>query len=103
VLDKLPPQVADVVAPLWVWFVALLGAAAGYLESFNLADGWKIWTIKLLTHVSSSALAAFLTYHLLVATNVQDVSMRYVLVGVAAHMGVEALKHLSALWKGRVQ
>lgn len=102
-LDKLPPGVADVVTPLWVWGIGLLGAAAGYLESFSLADGWKVWIIKALTHTTSSALAAFLTFHLLVSMSVQDPSLRYVLVGISAHMGTEALKHLAALWRNRIK
>jgi hypothetical protein len=102
VLEKVPPHVADLIAPLWVWVVGLLGASAGYLEDFKLDDGWRIWVIKGLTKGTSSALAAVLTYHAILAMNVQDENMRVVLVGIAAHMGTESLKVLSALYRAKV-
>src|SRR5687767_11414568 len=58
VLEKIPPPVADLLAPMYVWVLGLLGAAVGYLEDFKYDDGWKVWIFKALTKVSSSALAA---------------------------------------------
>lgn len=100
-LEKVPPQVADLLAPGYVWLLGLIGAAVGYLEDFALTDGWKTWLLKALTKISSSALAAILTYHALVAMGQQDQNWRVVLIGIASHMGCEALKAMGELWKAR--
>lgn len=102
-LEKIPPPVADLIAPMWVWLLGLLGAAVGYLEDFRWEDGWRVWTLKALTKGSSSSLAAVLTYHALIAMDVKDESWRIVLVGVAAHMGTEALKAMGEAWKARTK
>lgn len=100
-LDKIPPP--DLIAPGYVWLLGILGAAVGYLEDFHLGDPWKVWLLKGATKFSSSALAAVLTYHALVAMNVTNESWRVVLIGVAAHMGVEALKAMGEAWKARAK
>ena len=102
-LDKLPPPVHDLLAPAYVWILGLLGAAVGYLESFRWDDGWKVWLLKLVTKVSSSALAAVLTYHALKAMKFEDTNWQVVLIGVAAHMGTEALKAMGEAWKARAK
>ena len=100
-LEKLPPPVVDWIAPLWVWLLGLLGGATAYLEDFKLEDGWKVWLLKALTQGTSSGLAAVLTYHALLAMNFSGSSL-IVMVGVASHMGTEALKTLGEVWKGKV-
>lgn len=100
-LDKIPPPVADLIAPGYVWGLGALGAAVGYLEDFSLSDPWRVWLLKALTKFSSSALAAVLTYHALIAMGIKDESWRVVLIGVAAHMGTEALKAMGEAWKAR--
>lgn len=102
-LDKFPPPVHDLLAPAYVWVLGLLGAAVGYLEDFKITDGWKVWLLKLFTHASSSALAAVLTYHALVAMKIDDQSWRVVLIGISAHMGTEALRAMGEAWKGRAK
>lgn len=101
-LDKIPPPVADLLAPAYVWLLGLLGAAVGYLEDFKKDDGWKVWLLKALTKVASSALAAVLTYHALLAMEI-DQKWHVVLIGIAAHMGTEALKAMGEAWKGRTK
>ena len=102
-LEKIPPPIADLLAPGYVWLLGLLGAAVGYLEDFRYDDGWKVWVFKALTKISSSALAAVLTYHALIAMNVQDVNWQVVLIGISAHMGTEALKAMGEAWKARAK
>ena len=101
-LDKVPPQIADLLAPGYVWLLGLLGAAVGYLEDFRWEDNWKIWCLKALTKCSSSALAAILTYHALLAMEI-DQKWHVILIGVAAHMGTEALKAMGEAWKARAK
>lgn len=102
-LEKIPPPVADLLAPMYVWVLGLLGAAVGYLEDFKYDDGWKVWLFKALTKISSSALAAVLTYHALIAMDVTNESWRVVLIGISAHMGTEALKAMGEAWKARAK
>ena len=102
-LDKVPPPIADLLAPMYVWVLGLLGAAVGYLEDFKYDDGWRVWLFKALTKISSSALAAVLIYHALIAMNVTDENWRVVLIGISAHMGTEALKAMGDAWKARAK
>jgi hypothetical protein len=102
-LEKIPPPVADLLAPGYVWLLGLLGAAVGYLEDFKYDDGWKVWLFKALTKISSSALAAVLTYHALIAMGIKDENWRVVLIGIAAHMGTEALKAMGEMWKAKAK
>lgn len=81
--------------------MSLIGAAVGYLEDFKTEDTWKIWLLKGLTKCSSSALAAILTYHSLVALEVSE-KWHVILVGIASHMGTEALKAMGEAWKSRI-
>lgn len=99
---EIPPQIADLLAPAYVWLLGLLGAAVGYLEDFKVTDGWKVWLLKALTKGTSSALAAVLTYHALLALEI-DQKWHVVAIGVAAHMGTEALKAMGEAWKGRAK
>ena len=50
-LEKIPPPIADLLAPGYVWLLGLLGAAVGYLEDFRYDDGWKVWVFKALTKI----------------------------------------------------
>jgi hypothetical protein len=99
-LDKIPAPIQDMIAPGWVWLLSMLGAGVSYLEDFKLGDGWKVWLLKALTKGSSSALAAVLTYHALLAMDING-KWHVVIVGVSAHMGVEALKAMGEAWKAR--
>lgn len=101
-LDKIPPPVVDWIAPLWVWALGLLGAVVGYLEDFKWDDPWKVWILKAATKLSSSALAAVLTYHALLALKIGP-EWHVILIGVAGHMGVEALKAMGEMWRARVK
>ena len=100
-LDKLPPQIPDLLAPWWVFILGLIGAAVGYFEDFKLEDTWQTWLLKALTKCSSSALAAVLTYHALEWLAVASPNLKVVLIGVAGHMGVEALRVMATAWKSR--
>lgn len=102
-LDKLPPQVPDLLAPYWVFVLGFIGAAVGYFEDFKLTDGWKVWLLKALTKCSSSALAAVLTYHALEWLAVSSQNLKVVLIGIAGHMGIEALRVMGEAWKNRAQ
>ena len=102
-LEKLPPPIFDLIAPMWVWVLSLVGAAVGYLESFKFEDGWKVWLLKALTKSASSALSALMTYHMLIALDITDQSKQVVLIGIASHMGVEALKAFGEAWKSKIK
>jgi hypothetical protein len=65
-----PPDVSDLLAPTWVWLVSVLGAFAAYLEDFKPEDSWKIRTFKAVARLSSSALAAILTFNALLGLGV---------------------------------
>lgn len=101
-MDKPPiPQIADLLAPFWVWLISFIGAAVGWLEDFKSEDTWKTRFLKAATRLSSSALAAVLTYHALLAL---EISTRWhvILVGISGHMGVEALKWMGELYKNKM-
>jgi D-arabinose 1-dehydrogenase-like Zn-dependent alcohol dehydrogenase len=101
-LDKppIPPQIADLLAPLWVWVVSVLGAVVGYLQDFHAEDTWPVRLLKAAVRLSSSALAAVLTYHALLAMEVPS-GWHVVLVGIAGHMGVEALRVMGNVWAAK--
>jgi hypothetical protein len=99
VFDKVPSSFWE---PLWVWGMGLIGALVGYLEDFKLADDWKTWALKACTKAASSALAAKLTYHLLISMGQQDENLRLVMVGISAHMGCEALKVIGEAYRSRL-
>lgn len=100
---KIPPDVlAPVLAPLWVFLLSALGAAVGFLEDFKMEDTWQVKCVKVVTRLASSALAGVLTYRLLMAMDVSSENWRMVLVGIAGHMGVEALKALGDVWKSKI-
>lgn len=101
-LEKIPPNVHDLLAPGYVWILGLLGAAVGYLEDFKMEDGWRVWLLKLLTKATASALAAVLTYHTLLAFEI-DQKWFIPLIGIASHMGTEALKAMGEAWKARAK
>lgn len=103
-LDKppIPPGVADLLAPFWVWLISFIGAAVGWLEDFKPEDDWRTKCLKAATRASSSALAAVLTYHMLLAMDVGE-KWHVVLVGISGHMGVEALKWLGEFYKSKVK
>lgn len=100
-LEKIPPEIPAVLAPWWVFVLGLIGAAVGYFEDFKMEDTWQVWTLKALTKSSSSALAAVLTYHALEWLAVSSPNLKVVLIGIAGHMGVEALKVMGDAWKNR--
>lgn len=97
-----PPQISDLIAPLWVWLISFLGAVVGFLEDMKSDDTNSVKVGKFATKCSSSALAALLTYHALIALDIPQ-QWWVVLVGIAGHMGVEALKALGDVWKSRVK
>lgn len=100
-MDIKPTAIPEWLAPAWVWGMAFIGAAVGYLEDFRLEDSWKVWLLKALAKASSSALAAILTYYALIALGIPE-KWHLVLVGISGHMGVEALKAMGEMWKSRV-
>jgi len=102
-MDKPPiPQIADLLAPFWVWLISFIGAMVGWLEDFKREDDWRTKCLKAATRISSSALAAVLTYHALLAMAVET-KWHVVLVGISGHLGVEALKWFGEFWKGRMK
>ena len=92
------PPIPDLLAPMWVWGVAFIGAAVGWLEGFKPEDTVGTKMLKAATRLASSALAAVLTYHALMAMGIPQ-GWHVVLVGIAGHMGVEALKWFGEFWK----
>jgi hypothetical protein len=98
VLEKIPPPIADLLAPMWVWVISFVGAAVGWLEGFKPEDTTGVKCLKAATRLASSALAAVLTYHALLAMAIPQ-TWHVVLVGIAGHMGVEALKWFGEFWK----
>jgi hypothetical protein len=105
--DKVPPNLLELLAPIWVYALSLLAAVAAYLEKLseevkNGASGtWKLKVLKLITQIFASALAAVLTHRILHALHV-DENWQLPLVGIGAHMGTEALKLLGEIWKQRI-
>lgn len=99
--EKLPPQLVEFIAPLWVWALGALGAVVGYLEDFKIDDPMRVKILKAFTRLSSSSLAALLTYSALKALQVPE-SWHVVLIGISGHMGVEALKQLGEFYKSRM-
>lgn len=95
-------QIADLIAPLWVWLISFLGAIVGFLEDVKPEDTHPARLLKFAAKCSSSALAALLTYHALIALSI-DSKWWVVLVGISGHMGTEALKALGEVWKARVK
>lgn len=100
-LDKVPVPIADLLAPMWVFVISLIGAAVGWLEDIKSEDTWQLKLLKAASHVSSSALAAVLTYHTLLAMEI-DQRWHVPLVGIAGHMGVAALRWMGEFYKGRM-
>ena len=100
--DKLPPQIADLIAPLWVWLLALIGATVGFFEDMRPDDTHSVKFFKFVAKCSSSALAALLTYHALIALRISQ-DYWVILVGISGHMGTEALKAFGDFWKSRVK
>ena len=101
-LDKVPTPIADLLAPAWVYVISVIGACVGWLEDFKPEDTWRMKLLKAATRIASSALAAVLTYHALLAMDI-DQKWHVVLVGISGHMGVEALKYLGEFYKGRMK
>jgi hypothetical protein len=97
---SIPPNISEILAPLWVYLIAGLGSLVGYFEDFKLEDTWQVKILKLLTRLSASAFAGVMTYHLCSAFNLSEV-WRIPLVGIAGHMGVEALKAMGEVWKSK--
>ena len=100
-LEKLPPIIPDLLAPAWVYLVSFIGAAVGWLDGFKPEDSWRAKLVKALTRISSSALAAVLTYHALLAMEI-DPKWHVVLVGIAGHMGVTALQWMGEFYKNKM-
>lgn len=101
-MKEIPPAIADLLAPMWVWIISFIGAAVGWLEDFKPDDTKATRILKAATRLSSSALAAVLTYHALLAMEI-DQKWHVVLVGVSGHLGVEALKWFGEFWKTKIK
>lgn len=95
---KPPPDVSELLAPLWVWLISLLGAFTAYLEDFKAEDTWPIRIRKVAARISSSALAAILTYNALLGLGVPQ-GFWVVVVGISGHMGPEALKVMADVFR----
>ena len=95
----IPPEVWAGVAPLWVFLVGLLGALVGYLEDFKQDDPPRVMAFKAATRLASSAFAAILTWHAIMALGI-PVAWHVPIVGISGHMGVEATKFAGELLKG---
>jgi D-arabinose 1-dehydrogenase-like Zn-dependent alcohol dehydrogenase len=93
-----PPDVADLLAPIWVWLISVLGAFAAYLEDFKPEDTWRIKAMKAAARLSSSALAAILTFNALLGLGVPQ-GYWVVAVGISGHMGPEALKVMADVFR----
>lgn len=104
-MDVKPPSaqvISDLLAPLWVWLLSTLGAFVGLLEDFKPEDKWPQILMKAAARLSSSALAAVLTYNALLGLGVPT-GYHVVLVGIAGHMGTEALRVMGEVWKKKAQ
>jgi hypothetical protein len=93
-----PPDVSDLIAPAWVWLISVLGAFAAYLEDFKPEDTWRTKAMKAAARLSSSALAAILTFNALLGLGVPQ-GYWVVLVGISGHMGPEALRVIGEVFK----
>lgn len=90
--DKnLPPEIFAGLAPLWVFLISALGAVVAYFEDIKPEDPIKTRFFKVFTRMASSAFAGVLTWHAVRALGVPD-AWHVPIVGIAGHMGVEALK-----------
>lgn len=98
----------EVLAPTWVFILGLLGAVVAFFEGLlsdmrkNVKTDWQFKFLTFFAHVSSSALAAILAHRWLHALHVSD-DWQIPLVGIAAHMGTEALKFGGELWRQQVR
>jgi D-arabinose 1-dehydrogenase-like Zn-dependent alcohol dehydrogenase len=92
------PDISDLLAPLWVWVISTLGAFAAYLEDFKPEDTWRIRLMKAAARLSSSALAAILTYNALLGLGVPQ-GYWVVTVGISGHMGPEALRIMGEVFR----
>lgn len=99
--EKIPPQLVEFIAPLWVWVLSCIGAIVGYLEDFRAEDKWPTRLLKFVTRASSSVLAGLLTYSTLKALKMPE-EWHIPLVAIAGHMGTEALKAFGEFWKSKV-
>lgn len=99
---EVKPTDFDALAPRWVWLLSLIGAVVGCIEGAKQGDTWKVWILSAISHTASSALAALLTYRLLLAMDI-DAKWHVVLVGIAGHMGTEALRKLGEFYSSRLQ
>lgn len=97
--QKLPPELFANLAPLWVFLISALGAAVGFLEDFRNEDPPRVMLLKALTRVLSSGFAAVLTWHAIRAMGIPD-GWHVPIVGIAGHMGVEALKFGGEMLRG---
>jgi hypothetical protein len=89
--DKHAPEVLAGLAPLWVFLISLLGATVGYLEDFKHDDSPRVMLFKAATRIAGSGFAAVLTWHAILAMGIPE-GWHVPIVGIAGHMGVEALK-----------
>lgn len=96
---RVPPELFGSLAPLWVFVISAIGAMVGYLEDFKHGDTWQVKVAKAFTRLSSSAFAAVLTYHAVVALDVSE-KWWVPIVGISGHMGVEALKFGGEILRG---
>lgn len=99
-MEVKPPDISDLLAPAWVWVVSLLGAVAAYLEDIKPEDAWHTRLMKGAARLSSSALAAILTFNALLGLGVPQ-GYWVVLVGISGHMGPEALRIMSEIFRKR--
>lgn len=97
--NPMTPELLAGLAPLWVFLVSLLGALVGYLEDFKHDDTTPVKLFKAATRVASSALAALMTWHAIRAMGIGE-GWHVPIVGIAGHMGVEALKFGGELLRG---
>lgn len=97
--NPVTPEVLAGLAPLWVFAISLLGAVVGYLEDFKHDDPTRVMCFKAATRIASSGFAAVLTWHAIRALGVGE-SWHVPIVGIAGHMGVEALKFGGELLRG---
>ena len=101
-MDINPPNDLDSLAPRWVWLFSIIGAVVAWIEAAKQGDTWKVWILSGVSHLASSALAAVLTFRLLLAMGIE---LKWIvpLVGISAHMGTEALKKLGEFYSARLQ
>lgn len=92
----------------WVYGLASLAGLASFRDVFDWSDTWKKTTLKLSSHLSTSAFAGLMAFHFAMATmgSLQvernaKAAMLYLAVGIVAWRGAKGLQWIAEAWERR--